>query len=71
MKKPTGSKDPFALRRSAIGLLKTVIENKINLKLGDLISYNIKLYEEQKVINENKNTEVEILSFLRESKKYF
>ena len=67
--KPTGSKDPFALRRSAIGLLKTVIENKINLKLGDLISYNIKLYEEQKVINENKNTEVEILSFLRERVK--
>ena len=67
--KPTGSKDPFALRRSAIGLLKTIIENKINLKLGDLISYNIKLYEEQKVINENKNTEVEILSFLRERVK--
>ena len=39
------------------------------LKLGDLISYNIKLYEEQKVINENKNTEVEILSFLRERVK--
>ena len=67
--KPTGSKDPFALRRSAIGLLKTVIENKINLKIGDLISYNIKLYEEQKVTNENKNTEVEILSFLRERVK--
>ena len=67
--RPTGSKDPFALRRSAIGLLKTVIENKINLKLGDLISYNIKLYEEQKVINENKNIEVEILIFLRERVK--
>ena len=27
--KPTSSKDPLALRRSAIGLLKTIIENKL------------------------------------------
>ena len=31
--KPTSSKDPFALRRSAIGLLKTIIDNKLDLKL--------------------------------------
>ena len=28
--KPTSSKDPFALRRAAIGLLRTVIENNLN-----------------------------------------
>ena len=31
--KPTSSKDPFALRRSAIGLLRTIIDNKLNLNL--------------------------------------
>ena len=31
--KPTSSKDPFALRRSAIGLLKTIIDNKLDIKL--------------------------------------
>ena len=29
--KPTSSKDPFALRRSAIGLLRIIIENKLSL----------------------------------------
>jgi glycyl-tRNA synthetase beta chain len=30
---PTGSKDPFALRRSAIGILRILVENKFNLDL--------------------------------------
>ena len=29
--KPTSSKDPFALRRAAIGLLRIIIENKLSL----------------------------------------
>jgi len=35
--KPTSSKDPYALRRSAIGLIRILIENKIDLNLGKLI----------------------------------
>ena len=34
---PTGSKDPFALRRSAIGILKIIIEKKLDLNLIELI----------------------------------
>jgi len=64
--KPTSSKDPFALRRSAIGLLRTVIENKLNIRLRDLISYSITLFKEQGVKLENTNTEKEILEFLKE-----
>jgi glycyl-tRNA synthetase beta chain len=64
--KPTSSKDPFALRRAAIGLLRIVIENKLSIKLRDLISYSIRLYEEQGVKIENEKTEVEILGFLKE-----
>ncbi len=67
--KPTSSKDPFALRRSAIGLLRTIIENKLNLKLRNLISYNIKLFEEQGVKKINENSENEILNFLKERMK--
>ena len=36
--KPTSSKDPFALRRAAIGLLRIVIENKLSINLRDLIN---------------------------------
>tara|TARA_B100000963_G_scaffold267083_1_gene235297 strand:+ start:1524 stop:3578 length:2055 start_codon:yes stop_codon:yes gene_type:complete len=64
--KPTSSKDPFALRRSAIGLLRIIIENKLFIRVRDLINYSIKLYEEQGVEIENKNTEKEVLDFLKE-----
>ncbi len=64
--KPTSSKDPFALRRSAIGLLRIIIENKLSIKLRDLLNYSIRLYEEQGVEIKNENTEIEILEFLKE-----
>ena len=34
---PTGSKDPFALRRAALGLLRIIIERKLSLDLIDMI----------------------------------
>jgi glycyl-tRNA synthetase beta chain len=33
--KPTGSKDPFALRRAALGIIRIVLDNKIRLALID------------------------------------
>ncbi len=64
--KPTSSKDPFALRRSAIGLLRIIIENKLSIRLRDLINYAIRLYEEQGVKINNENAETEVLDFLKE-----
>ena len=44
--KPTGSKDPFALRRAALGVVRIVLENEVRLKLhsnlevsSDLLSF--------------------------------
>ena len=34
---PTGSGDPFALRRAALGVLRILSENGINARLGDLL----------------------------------
>ena len=64
--KPSSSKDPFALRRNAIGLLRTIIENKLNIQLKELINYSTVLYEEQDVKFVNKNVTKEVLIFLRE-----
>ena len=36
--KPTGNKDPFALRRNALGLARTVIESGFNISIKDLIA---------------------------------
>jgi len=35
--RPTGSKDPFALRRAALGVIRIVIENKLRLRLRDTL----------------------------------
>jgi glycyl-tRNA synthetase beta chain len=35
--KPTGSKDPYALRRAALGVIRIVLENQIRISLGRLI----------------------------------
>ena len=36
--KPTGSKDPFALRRSALGVIRLVLDNGVRLKVSDAVS---------------------------------
>jgi len=64
--KPTSSKDPFALRRAAIGLLRIIIENKLSIKLRELIGYSVRLYEEQGVQIQNTKAEQEILNFIKE-----
>ena len=35
--KPTGSKDPFALRRAALGVIRIILENKLRLPLAPVI----------------------------------
>lgn len=41
---PTGSKDPFSLRRASIGVLRILIENKLPLNLASLVGEAIKNY---------------------------
>ncbi|MCA9401304.1 MAG: glycine--tRNA ligase subunit beta [Candidatus Omnitrophica bacterium] len=42
--KPTGSKDPFALRRASLGIIRLVIENKLRFGLDALISKSAETY---------------------------
>ena len=64
--KPTSSKDPFALRRTAIGLLRIIVENKIKIKVKDLIIYSVVIYEDQNKVFTNKSAADDILFFLKE-----
>src|SRR3954468_20274614 len=36
--KPTGSKDPFALRRAALGILSLILDNQLRVSMRDLIT---------------------------------
>jgi glycyl-tRNA synthetase beta chain len=45
--KPTGSKDPFALRRAALGVIRIILENNIRLHLQTITSSQIaKIFRE-------------------------
>ena len=37
--RPTGSKDPFALRRAALGVIRLILENKLRLNLRDVFGF--------------------------------
>ncbi len=37
--KPTGSKDPFALRRAALGVIRLILENGLRLNLRDVFGF--------------------------------
>ena len=41
---PTGSKDPYALRRIALGMLRILLEAKIELNLKSLIDFSLNLH---------------------------
>ena len=69
--KPTSSKDPFALRRLALGIIKTIVENKKDFKLRDLISYSAGLYFDQGFEFENKSLQKELENFLMDRLKFY
>jgi glycyl-tRNA synthetase beta chain len=39
--KPTGSKDPYALRRAALGVVRIVLENGLRLRLRELVDADL------------------------------
>ncbi|TVQ69650.1 MAG: glycine--tRNA ligase subunit beta [Oceanospirillales bacterium] len=43
---PTGSKDPFALRRQSLGVLRIIIENQLDLDLEELVALSASNYPE-------------------------
>jgi glycyl-tRNA synthetase beta chain len=45
---PTGSKDPYALRRAALGVIRIVVENAIKLRLEPLLNFHLGQYLSQK-----------------------
>jgi glycyl-tRNA synthetase beta chain len=45
--KPTGSRDPFALRRAALGIIRLVVENNLRIPLRRIIDRSYSLYRAQ------------------------
>ena len=69
--KPTSSKDPYALRRLALGIIRLLIENNNDFKLRDLINYSQSLHEDQGFKFTNNFLHREIIDFLFDRLKYY
>ena len=69
--KPTSSKDPFALRRAALGVIRLILENKKNIRIKDLINYSLLLYQEQSYKFNNTSVLKDLSEFLLERLKYY
>ena len=69
--KPTSSKDPYALRRSALGVIKLLIDNNKDFKIKDLISYSTSLHRDQGFELTNESHQKELAEFLMDRLKYY
>ena len=69
--KPTSSKDPFALRRSALGVIKLLIDNNKEFKIKDLINYSTALHKDQGFELLNDLSQKELAEFLIDRLKYY
>ncbi len=61
--KPTGSADPFALRRNALGLIQVLLKGKLFLNLQEALEKGAELYKKQG-INLNNQAVEEALGFI-------
>ena len=69
--KPTSSKDPYALRRSALGVIRLIVDNNKEFKIKDLISCSILSHKDQKLELSNKFLQKELTEFLFDRLKYY
>ncbi len=60
---PTGDKDPFGLRRAALGVVRILIEKKISLDLKPLLAQALMYYP---MTFDNKNAATQVLHFIQE-----
>lgn len=44
---PTGSQDPFGLRRSALGIINIILDKKLNISLNELIDFALYIYADE------------------------
>ena len=69
--KPSSSKDPYALRRLALGIIRIIIENKKDIKVNDLFSYSENIYLDQGFKFSNNKIKLDISNFLKDRFKYY
>lgn len=67
--KPTGSKDPYALRRAALGVIRIILENKLRLPLRETFVQAMSGYDSVKA--DSKKVAEEVLDFFADRLKVY
>lgn len=61
---PTGSQDPFGLRRSALGIIKIILDKRLKLSMEELVEYALYIHvEENGLTFDYEKVKVEIKEF--------
>lgn len=65
--KPTGSKDPYALRRAGLGIIRIIVENKLRVSLRPLFDCALEAYALR--VADQRSIVAELLDFLADRLK--
>ncbi|MEM7172102.1 MAG: glycine--tRNA ligase subunit beta [Pseudomonadota bacterium] len=67
--KPTGSKDPFALRRAALGVIRLILENGLRLPLAEALRHALEPYRQMGLVEGLKPLVEDLLQFFADRLK--
>ncbi|MFZ4762831.1 MAG: glycine--tRNA ligase subunit beta [Alphaproteobacteria bacterium] len=63
--RPTGSKDPYALRRAALGIIRLMVKNSVSLDLGALIDGVLSQHHQAVQPMDRAKTKADLLEFIK------
>jgi glycyl-tRNA synthetase beta chain len=67
--KPTGSKDPFALRRAALGAIRLILENRLRIRLLGVFDVAGEAYRQTGILEAGDHAGEELLDFFADRLK--
>jgi glycyl-tRNA synthetase beta chain len=62
---PTGDKDPYGLRRAALGVVRILVESKLSLDLNEVLKHAVATYAKQLTLP-NTDVVTQVMNFIRE-----
>lgn len=69
---PTGSKDPFALRRHTLGIIRMLVEQKLEITVNELLDESVRVFREQTKNPDFLTDQSPVKGFIRErARGYF
>jgi glycyl-tRNA synthetase beta chain len=69
--RPTGSKDPFALRRAALGIIRIILENELRLKILDVTRQALANYSRLNEMVPPRELRAQVLAFFADRLKVY